>query len=830
MTRAPHSDRHTNPDPAPVKDKYDPAEIEPRQRALWQEAELYRWRPERVEKPKWFVQSMFPYPSGDLHVGHWFAYTGGDIAARFKRMEGYNVLHPQGFDAFGLPAENAAIRDQIHPQKWTYQNIANMRRQFELMGNSYDWSRQIVTCNPEYYKWNQIFFLKLLEHGLAHRSDGSVNWCPDDQTTLANEQVKDGKCERCEAIVIKRDMPQWYFAITKYADELLDTSEIDWPEKILVSQRNWIGRSEGVNISFDISEYGLETKFISTFTTRIDTIYGVTFLVLSPEHPLADRLTQTEQKEAVDNYVTKAARASEIERISNTREKTGVRTGAYCINPLNRDRVPIFVGDYVLATYGTGAVMGVPAHDARDLEFARKYELPVRTVVNPPGCDGNELQEAYTGNGVQINSCEFDGMSNEDAKEAIADKIQANGWGERTVSYHMRDWLISRQRYWGTPIPIIYCDRCGIVPVPYDELPVKLPEDAEFTPSGKSPLTAHKGFLNAPCPKCNAPAQRETDTMDTFMDSSWYHMRYLSPQDNTKPFDLDLSTRWAPVDQYTGGMEHAVMHLLYARFFNRALRDMGLLHFNEPYRHLFIHGALTTDEGKISKRSNPIAPDPLVAKYGADTLRCYLMFLGPWDKGGGWSDSGINGIRRWLHRVWEISLRASKRFRNGAELDRDLERASHRLSKSVIKDMHAYKYNTVIAALMTYVNQMNEAWDRNAAPLEQWKASVQRLLLHLAPLAPHIADELWQRNGWKFSIHNQNLPQWDEEMVIAETVRIVVQVNGKVRDTISMPADAGEKEVSEAACAATGVQRHTKGKEIRRTIYVPGRLMNIVAT
>ena len=808
---------------------YVPSEIEPRQRARWESSGIYKWNPEVNDKPKWFVMSMFPYPSGDLHIGHWFAFTGGDAAARFKRMEGYNVLHPQGFDAFGLPAENAAISSNIHPKEWTYSNIANMRRQFDLMGNSYDWSRQIITCDPEYYKWNQYFFLKLLENELAYRSDGTVNWCPADQTTLANEQVKDGKCERCDAEVIKRHMPQWYFAITKYADELLDMSGIEWPEKVLTSQENWIGRSEGVNISFDISEYGLDTKSISTFTTRIDTIYGVTFLVLAPEHPLVAQLTQPDHRDEVEDYIKAASKTSEIERTSVDREKSGVFTGAYCINHLIGEKVPILVGDYVLATYGTGAVMGVPAHDHRDFEFAKKYNLPIRIVVAPQGWENEELQEAFIAPGVQVNSGQFNGMPSEDGMVAIADYIEKNGWGKRAVTYHMRDWLISRQRYWGTPIPIIYCNKCGTVPVPYENLPVLLPDDAEFTPSGKSPLTAHKQFLNTTCTNCGNNAQRETDTMDTFMDSSWYHMRYISPDDNENAFAPELASEWAPVDQYTGGMEHAVMHLLYARFFNRALRDVGIVDFSEPYTHLFSHGTLITEEGKISKRSNPLAPDPLVEKYGADTLRCYLMFLGPWDKGGIWTDTGVNGVRRWLHRVWDLCLRDVSSLSKGDEASmRALEHTSHAITKRVIQDMRAYKYNTVIASLMTYVNEMNNAWESNNVSSDMWRSCVKRLLLHVAPLAPHIAEELWERNGWEYSIHTQRLPVWDETKLALDTMHIVIQVNGKVRADIDLPADADEKSIQKAAMDSPRVLRHVEGKEIKRTIYVHGKLFNIV--
>ena len=808
---------------------YDPATIEPKQRAKWEETGLYRWDPEANDRPKWFVQSMFPYPSGDLHIGHWFAFSGGDTAARFKRMEGYNVLHPQGFDAFGLPAENAAIREGVHPKKWTYSNIANMRRQFELMGNSYDWSREIISCDPKYYKWNQYFFLKFLEMGLAYRSDGSVNWCPQCQTTLANEQVKEAKCERCEAVVMKRSMQQWYFAITKYADELLDMSDIEWPDGVKTSQTNWIGRSEGVDIEFDISEYGLETKSIAAFTTRIDTIFGVTFMVLAPEHPLVSQLTQPGQRPAVDEYVSAAGAATEIDRTAVDRPKTCVPTGAYCVNPLNGERVPVLVGDYVLATYGTGAVMGVPAHDYRDFDLAVKYDLPIRVVVAPPDWDGAPLTTAYVEPGTQVNSGEFDGLPSKDGMGAIADKIESMRCGKRTVTYHLRDWLISRQRYWGTPIPIVYCDDCGTVPVPYEDLPVTLPDDAEFEPSGKSPLTQHEEWVNVPCPACDTPAKRETDTMDTFMDSSWYHMRYLSPDEDAHPFSPNLANTWAPVDQYTGGMEHAVMHLLYARFFNRAMRDMGLVDFAEPYVHLFGHGTLITEQGKISKRSNPLAPDPLVAEYGADTLRCYLLFLGPWNKGGIWTDSGINGIRRWMHRVWDICLRdASGRTITDQAAARSLQRDAHAMTKHIIEDMRAYKYNTSIAALMSYVNSLNHAWDDGGVDADTWSDCVQRLLLHLAPLAPHIADELWARLGHPFSVHNQLLPEYDPAVLTADTMRIVVQVNGKVRANIEVQSDASEDDIAAAALSDASVSRHVSGQPVRRAVYVPGKIYNVV--
>ncbi len=810
--------------------RYVPGEIEPKWHKRWDESGLYRTKDHSDGKDNWFALTMFPYPSGDLHIGHWFAFSGGDVGARFKRMQGYNVMHPQGFDAFGLPAENAAISDNIHPRKWTYDRIANLRRQFRLMGNSYDWSRQVVTCDPEYYRWNQYFFLKMFEEGLAYRAEGAANWCPHCQTTLANEQVKDGSCERCEATVERRELPQWFFRITKYADELLNMDQIDWPEKICVMQRNWIGRSEGVTIAFDASEFAPGEK-IDTFTTRIDTIYGVTFVVLAPEHRLVDVLTQPEQRDAVDEYVARAMRASEIERTSTEREKTGVPTGAYCVNPLNGERVPVLVGDYVLATYGSGAVMGVPAHDTRDFDFAKKYGLPIRVVVAPDGWQDEDLSEAWIGPGTQVNSGEFDGMPSSQGMERIADKIEANGWGCREVTYHMRDWLISRQRYWGTPIPIVYCEECGTVPVQESQLPVLLPEDADFKPTGQSPLTLDPDFVNTSCPKCEGEAKRETDTMDTFVDSSWYHLRYTSPTQDERPFDFDRVKAWSPVHQYTGGMEHAVMHLLYARFFTKALRDMGFVDFDEPYARLFSHGVMTTQLGRISKRSNPLAPDPLVEQYGADTVRCYLMFLGPWDTGGAWTGSGINGISRWMNRIWDLALRdtgALGDVESDQDAERDLLRAAHATTRRVFGDMSAFKFNTSIAALMEYSNELGRLWAHGGFSKSTWDDAIERLLLLVAPLAPHITEELWERTGRSGSVHEQMLPGWDDDLAASETITMVVQVNGRVRDQLEMPADVSEQDAVAAAMASERVLRHTSNGEVVKKIYVPGRLVNLV--
>ncbi len=816
-------------EPGSSPDRYAPAEIEKKWQVKWEADGDYRAVDHVAGKENYFALTMFPYPSGELHMGHWYAYAPADAHARFKRMQGYNVMHPQGFDSFGLPAENAAIEHGTDAREWTYKNIDNYRRQFREMGTSYDWSRELVTSDPEYYKWNQYFFLQFLKKGLAYREHGQANWCPKDQTTLANEQVKNGVCERCGTTVIKRALPQWFFAITKYADELLEMGQIDWPEKIKTMQRNWIGRSTGTTVGFDVSEFASGEK-IETFTTRIDTVYGVTFVVLAPEHPLVEKLTQPEQKSAVDAYVLQANRATEIERTSTEREKTGVETGAFCVNPLNGERIPVLVGDYVLSTYGTGAVMGVPAHDERDFVFAKKYGLEIRVVVAPPDWDGSELEEAWLQPGTQVNSGEFDGIPSTEGMGAIADKVEKNNWGERTVTYRMRDWLISRQRYWGTPIPIIYCDDCGTVPVPEQDLPVLLPDNVKFEADGKSPLTKLPDFLNTTCPDCGKAAKRETDTFDTFVCSAWYHLRFASPKPGEDPFDAEQVKAWLPVSYYMGGAEHAVMHLLYSRFFNKALRDLGYVEFDEPYARLMNQGMLIRDHKKISKRSNPLTPDPIVKQYGADTLRCYLMFLGPWDQGGDWSDSGINGIRRWLGRVWDIARRERTVLPEiGTEkAERNLERASHATTQRVTTDMEAFKFNTSIAALMEFTTELIRSHDAGDISANSWSDGVDRLLLHTAPLAPHIAEELWQRTGHSGSIHLESTPEFDELLTATATITLVVQVNGKVRDQFEAPADIDHDAAIAAAKASSKVARHLEGTTEIKLIYVPGRLVNIV--
>ena len=804
--------------------------------AKWQD----RWGRDGIYKvldddprPKWYELHMYPYPSGDLHIGHWYAMSGADVRARFMRMKGFNVLHPMGFDAFGLNAENAAITNGVHPYQWTMSNIENMRRQLRSMGPMYDWDREVVTCAPEYYKWNQWFFLLLYKNGLAYRSNAPVNWCPSCQTVLANEQVIDGECERCDSLVEQRDMEQWFFRITEYADELLDNSRMEWPERINSMQTNWIGRSEGVEIEFDISEYGLEEESVRTFTTRIDTVYGVTFVAIAPEHPLVLRLTTDERRAEVEEYIRQTRLQTEIERLSTEKEKTGAFTGAYATNKLNGERVPILVADYVLLSYGTGVVMGVPAHDERDFIFAKKYDLPIRVVVAPPDWDGSDLDEAYIPEGTQVNSAQFDGLPSADGKERIADYIEESGWGQREVNYRMRDWLISRQRYWGTPIPVVYCERCGEVPVPESDLPVLLPEDAEFLPTGDSPLAVNEDFLNTSCPDCGAPAKRETDTMDTFVDSSWYFLRYASPNFEDGPFDPDVLNLWNPVDQYTGGVEHAVMHLLYSRFFVKALRDLGMLNFDEPFLRLLNQGTILHNGQKMSKsRGNVIAPDDYVSELGADVVRAYLMFMGPWERGGDWSDGGINGVARWTNRVWDICSRDSRLLDDlptDGDSVRNMRRDLHKTIRRVGEDIESFKFNTAIAAMMEFSNALNQAWERKDVDSAVWNESLKSLALMMSPIAPFLAEEIWERLGHPYSVHQQNWPAWDPELAADQMITLVVQVNGRLRDRMEVPADIPEEDAREKALSSERVKAHTDGKTVRRVIYVPGRLVNVVA-
>ncbi len=812
--------------------KYNPQEIEKKWQLRWEADHVYEAH-EASKRPKWYALTMFPYTSGDLHIGHWYAMAPSDVHARFKRMRGYNVLHPIGFDAFGLPAENAAIKHGIHPHTWTMRNIENMRRQLKSIGAMYDWSREVITCLPEYYKWTEWFFLKLYEAGLAYRAKAPANWCPQCKTVLANEQVVgEGVCERCGTPVIRKDLEQWFFRITKYAEELLEFSGIEWPERVKTMQRNWIGKSVGVEISFGLDVKGVSEKEIKVFTTRPDTIFGVTFMVLAPEHPLVAKLTTSEHKDEVRDYIEWTRGQTEIERLSTEKEKTGVFIGSHVINKLNGERVPIWIADYVLLSYGTGAVMGVPAHDQRDFEFAQDFGLPIKVVISPPGWGGEPLKEAYVEAGTMVNSGQFNGLPSEQGKEAVSDFMEEKGCGIRTISYRLRDWLISRQRYWGAPIPIVYCSKCGTVPVPEKDLPVLLPEDAEFKPTGESPLKYCASFVNTTCPKCGGHAQRETDTMDTFMCSNWYYLRYTSPGYDKGPFDDKKLAYWMPVDQYTGGAEHAVMHLFYARFFTKAIRDLGLVKFDEPFTRLFNQGTVVFAGAKMSKsRGNVVTPDEYVTKLGSDTVRAYLMFVGPWDQGGGWDDSGISGIWRWLNRAWNLVLDEQKSESlppiEGA-IENELRRRTHKTIKKVSEDLEKFRFNTMIAALMEFTNYLAKVKEERSIVHNAWKETIDTLLLLLAPSVPHLAEELWERTGHSYSIHNQSFPSWDEKMVVEEQFTLVIQVNGKLRDRVDVPVSIAETEVRELALSRERVRVHIDGKQIKDIIYVPGRLVNIV--
>ncbi|MDD4875626.1 MAG: leucine--tRNA ligase [Dehalococcoidales bacterium] len=808
---------------------YNPQEIEKKWQQKWAEDKLYEVTEDHT-KPKWYALTMFPYTSGNLHIGHWYAMCPSDVHARFKRMQGYNVLHPMGFDAFGLPAENAAIKQGIHPATWTMQNVENMRQQLKSIGAIYDWSREVITCLPDYYKWTQWFFLKLYQANLAYRGRAPVNWCPECQTVLANEQVVgDGFCERCGAAVSQRDLEQWFFRTTKYADELLEYNGINWPERIKIMQKNWIGKSVGVEISFTLE--GNEDEEIKVFTTRPDTIFGVTYIVLAPEHPLVAKLTLPERKAEVEAYITKSRRQTEIERLSTEKEKDGVFTGAYVINKISGERVAVWIADYVLLSYGTGVVMGVPAHDDRDFAFATKYKIPIRIVIAPPDWHGEELEKAYIEPGTMVNSEQFNGLASEKGIEAVSDFLEQKGYGGRTINYRIRDWLISRQRYWGAPIPMIYCDNCGIVPVPEKDLPVLLPEDAEFRPAGESPLKYNEQFVNTTCPQCSAPAKRETDTMDTFMCSSWYFLRYASPHCETVALDTDKVKYWLPVDLYTGGAEHAVMHLLYARFFTKALRDMGLVDFDEPFTRLFNQGIIIADKQKMSKsRGNVVTPDRYVSELGADAVRVYLMFVGPWEQGGEWNDSGISGMSRWLNRVWRLVLEEYYPKHAGGEdkAERDLKRIIHQTIKKVTEDIERCRFNTMIAALMELTNYLAKLKETGNVKNENWQEAVNTLMLLLTPTTPHLAEELWQRSGNEYSINNQRWPDWDENLTKDDEVTLVVQVNGKLRDRITVPVSITEVEAKKMVLDRPRIKSYIEGKQIIKFIFIRGRLVNLV--
>ena len=815
--------------------KYNPKEIEGKWQKLWEAEEIYH-APDNSPKPKFYNLVMLPYPSGNLHMGHWYNFAPADAYGRFIRMQGYNVMQPMGFDAFGLPAENAAISHGVQARTWTLANINIMRKQLRLMGAQWDWQREIISCMPDYYKWTQWLFLQFYKHGLAYRTKAPANWCPGCNTTLANEQVlPDGTCERCGSVVIRKEIDQWLLKITDYAEELLNFSNIDWPEKTMTMQRNWIGRSEGAEIRF-FAEIDGKREEIPVFTTRPDTIYGVTFFVLAPEHPWVEKITTPEHKAEVDAYVDQARHMTEIERMSTEKEKTGVFTGGYVTNPVNGEQVPVWIADYVLMGYGAGAIMGVPGHDQRDFEFARKFGIPIREVIRPVGeepSDPDTWTEAKEHLGVMVNSGPFDGTPADEAIDKVIRYLEEKGIGKFMVTYRLRDWLISRQRYWGAPIPIVYCPKDGTVPVPEEQLPVWLPEHVEFKPTGESPLRYEPEFLNTTCPICGGPATRETDTMDTFMDSSWYFLRYADPHNDKQPWSEEAMKRWLPVDQYIGGAEHAVMHLLYARFFIKALRDMGHLEFDEPFIRLYHQGIVLGPDGqKMSKsRGNVVAPDEYVEKYGADTVRGYMMFMGPFDQGGVFKADNLEGVWRFLNRFWSVindNWVEGNVDNTETDASKAIERLRNKTIKRVTEDLSNFRFNTALAALMecnnALIKQQNEPVARSAA----YRRTLETMMQLLAPMAPHITEELWHLTGHVASIHLVAWPSYDEALTHDETFTLVVQVNGKVRERFEVPANISESEARKLALVNPRVASFIGDATVRKVIYIPGRLVNIV--
>lgn len=810
--------------------RYNPKEIEPKWQKIWEQSQIYQAAEDKT-KPKRYVLEYFPYPSGSaMHVGHVRNYTIGDVISRVGRMRGYNVLHPMGWDAFGLPAENFAIKSGTSPQKAVAANVANFKRQLMQMGFSYDWSREINSTDPDYYKWTQWFFLLLFKRGLAYQKESLQWWCPHDKTVLANEQVENGRCWRCGHIVEKKALKQWFFKITDYADRLeKDLEKVDWSEAIKAMQRNWIGRSEGASIKFKIeSQKHLE---IEVFTTRPDTIFGATFIVLSPEHELVSKLAVESHKSKVESYIKEAERKTDIDRMEAERDKTGVFTGSYAVNPATGKKIPVWVADYVLPGYGTGAIMAVPAHDERDWQFAKKFDLPVTYVYDQ---EGAEEGKPYHGEGVMKNSGKYDGLATQVARKKITADL-----GQKLTNYKIHDWLISRQRYWGAPIPIIHCPKDGAVPVLEDQLPVRLPELDSFEPSGdgRSPLARVPEFVNTTCPKCGGPAERETDTMDGFACSSWYFLRFADPHNSKKPFDHELVQRWLPVDDYIGGAEHAVMHLLYARFWTKVMYDAGLVGFEEPFTTLRNHGMILAPDGqKMSKsKNNTIEPDGLIEQgYGADSIRLMELFIGPWNQTANWSLEGLAGMYRFLQRVWVLVMEFSESKPAAAghnyELEVAVARPVHKAIKRVNRDLDELGFNTAISALMEAVNELYKlkSHENFAFAHSAWRTSIDNLVVLLAPFAPHLSEELWQELGHDTSVHLSAWPKWDEELVKEELVTLAVQINGKVRGEIMVEADTTEDKALEAAKADEKIAAQIEGKSIKRVIYVPGRLVSLV--
>lgn len=818
-------------------EKYVPQQIEKKWQKIWKDTDAFAVK-EDPDKKKYYVLEMFPYPSGNLHMGHVRNYSIGDVIARFKKMQGFNVLHPMGFDAFGMPAENAAIKHGIPPAKWTYSNIENMTRQQEELGLSYDWDRKVLTCREDYYKHTQKLFEIFYKRGLAYKKEAKVNWCESCHTVLANEQVEEGRCWRCKNPVVKKDLSQWFLKITDYADRLL--ADLDhmpgWPERVKTMQRNWIGRSTGTQFSFKVE--GMDDT-IPVYTTRVDTVYGVTYMVLAPEHPLVKKLiANNPDKAAIEAFIDKVKNENDIDRTAEGAEKLGMFTGSYAVHPLTGERVPIWIANYVLYEYGTGAVMAVPTHDERDFAFAKKYSLPMKLVVQNKAGDLtlDTMEDAYHADGVLVNSGEFTGMTSAEAREAITKKFEDMGIGEGKVNYRLRDWLISRQRYWGCPIPIINCPHCGPVLVPEKDLPVKLPEDVDFVAGATSPLQTSESFLHCKCPKCGADAIRETDTMDTFIDSSWYFIRYADPQNSEKPFDPEKANYWMPVDQYIGGIEHAILHLLYSRFFMKVLQDEGLVRDPEPFTNLLCQGMVLKDGGKMSKSvGNVVSPEEIVGKYGADTARLFILFTAPPEKDLAWSDQGVEGSYRFLKRVWAIVGRYMELKRTQApelnEAEKALRRQLHQTIAKVTEDLDGkFNFNTAISSIMELVNAMYLYDEKHDAIHEGFAKEITRnLLLLLSPFVPHITEELWQHLGEaEKSVHDAPWPEVDKSALKVDSVELAVQINGKVRATLTVPVEMSREEIAEKAKALPELAKYTEGKTIVKCIVVPRRVVNIV--
>lgn len=823
-----------------MKEKYNFTEIEKKWQDVWEKEDAFK-TVEDYDKEKYYVLEMFPYPSGKLHMGHVRNYSIGDVIARFKRLKGYNVLHPMGWDSFGLPAENAAIKNDIHPAIWTDSNIAEMHRQLQGLGFSYDWDREVATCKEEYYKWMQWIFIQFYNKGLAYKKDNPVNWCPSCQTVLANEQVVDGCCERCHTPVTKKRLSQWYLKITDYADRLLkDLDKMPgWPEKVKLMQKNWIGRSTGAEVTFEIENF---SKKLQIYTTRPDTLFGVTYMVLAPEHPFVPELTNgTEYEDAVKAYQEECQHKSEIERTSLTKEKTGVFTGCYGINPVNGKKVPIFISDYVMMDYGTGAIMAVPAHDQRDFEFAKKFDLDIVPVVDSqnPEIDINNLTEAFVAEGIMINSGKYTGMNNKEAIEEITKDLEADGLGKAQVNYKLRDWLISRQRYWGCPIPMVYCEECGWVPEKEENLPVKLPTDVEFTGKGDSPLKTSKTFGETTCPCCGKKAVREFDTMDTFVDSSWYFLRYCDAHNSEKPFDKKKADYWMNVDQYIGGVEHAILHLLYARFFQMVMHDLGLVDAEEPFDNLLTQGMVIKDGAKMSKSlGNIVSPEEIQAKYGADTARLFILFAAPPEKELDWSDAGVEGSYRFLNRVYRLvqeyvneirgDFRGSETITIQSAEDKALNFQLNATVKKVTEDAGGrFSFNTAISSIMELVNALYK-YKQGEVNVPLMNDAIEKLILILNPFVPHITEELWNDLGHEDRVYQQNWPEFDPAALELETVEIIVQVNGKLKDKMAFEKNAEKSAIEEAALASERVQDAIAGKSVVKTIVVPNKLINFV--